>query len=72
MPGFDQASGIDEYLLFALDDGIGRQPAFALAQTHGTARRVKADANFLSGANLVLQPHIVGIDIQMVATRGTA
>ena len=72
MPGFYQASGIDDDGLFALDDGIGRQPALALAQTHGPARRVKADADFLCGANFILQPDIVGIDIQMVATGGTA
>jgi hypothetical protein len=51
---------------------VGRQAAGALAYAHAAARGDEAHADLLRGLDAVVQPHTVGVDVEVVAAGGAA
>ena len=72
VPGLNQALCVLQDQVFALHQGVGRQTTLRLAHAHAAARSNEAHANRLCGFDAVVQPHAVGVQVQMVAAGGAA
>ena len=68
----DQALCVLQDEVFALHHPVGWQAALRLAHTHAAARGHKPHADLLCGFNAVVQPHAVGVDVEVVAAGGAA
>ena len=68
----DQTPGVLQDEVFALHHPVGWQAALRLAHTHTAACRHKTHADLLCGFDAVVQPHAVGVDVQVVAAGGAA
>ena len=68
----DQALGVFEDEGFVLHHAVGRQAALALAHAHAAAGGHKTHADRLRGLDAVVQPHAVGVDVEVVAAGGAA
>ena len=70
--GVDEPDAVVDDVRLALDEAVGRQAAVALADAHRPARRVEPQAHRGGRFDGVLQPHPVGVEIEMVRARPAA
>ena len=72
MPSLDQALGFFEDGGFLLDHAVGWQAALALAHAHAAACGREAHADGVCRFDAVVQPHAVGVDVEVVRAGGAA
>ena len=72
VPGFNQALGFFQNERLFFHHAVGWQAALRLAHAHAASCGGKAHAYGVGGFNAVVQPHPVGVDVQVVAAGGAA
>ena len=70
--GLDHPARVLQYVGLVLDHRVRRQAALRLAHTHAATAGGEAHADFLCRFDAVLEPHAVGVDVQVVAAGGAA
>ena len=70
VPGFNQALAFFQNESFIFHHAVGWQSSLRFAHAHAAARGRKSHANQMRGFNAVVQPHTIGVNVQMVAAGG--
>jgi hypothetical protein len=72
VPGLDQALGFFQDGGFFFDHAVGRQAALRFAHAHAAACGREAHAHGVRRFDAVVQPHAVGVDVEVVTAGGAA
>ena len=72
MVGLNHPAGIPQDEVLVLHHAIRWEAALTFASTHRTATGVEADAELPRGADLIVNPGVIGVDVEMIGDGGRA